>query len=97
MNRDKAAAKGNAAEGIRGCHCGYRQGPVKTMDVSYDRFIRATDDYHVKSVQKIFTKLHDQVISTRAPIYGMYCKPCESFLIAQLERRQCPDRCRFRL
>ena len=32
----------------------------KTMDLSYDRFIRTTDDYHVKSVQKIFTKLHDQ-------------------------------------
>ena len=43
----------------------------KTMDVSYDRFIRTTDDYHVKSVQKIFTKLHDQ-----GDIYKSTYKAC---------------------
>ena len=64
----------------------------KTMDVSYDRFIRTTDDYHVKSVQKIFTKLHDQGDIYKSVYKGMYCKPCESFWTeAQLKDGCCPD------
>ena len=64
----------------------------KLMNISYDRFIRTTDDYHVKSVQKIFTKLHDQGDIYKSTYKGMYCKPCESFWTeAQLKDGKCPD------
>ena len=64
----------------------------KTMDVSYDRFIRTTDDYHVESVQKIFTRLYEQGDIYKSTYKGMYCKPCESFWTeAQLKDGKCPD------
>ena len=64
----------------------------QTMDVSYDRFIRTTDDYHVQSVQKIFTALHDKGDIYKSTYKGMYCKPCESFWTeAQLKDGCCPD------
>lgn len=49
------------------------------LNVSYDKFIRTTDDYHVKSVQKIFKKLYDQGDIYKSEYEGWYCTPCESF------------------
>ena len=64
----------------------------KTMDVSYDRFIRTTDEYHVKSVQKIFTDLYNKGDIYKSVYKGMYCKPCESFWTEdQLKDGKCPD------
>lgn len=51
----------------------------ETMDISYDRFIRTTDEYHVKSVQKIFKKLYDKGHIYKGEYTGKYCTPCESF------------------
>ena len=51
----------------------------KLMDISYDRFIRTTDDYHMESCQKIFTKLYEQGDIYKGEYTGHYCKPCESF------------------
>ena len=51
----------------------------KILDISYDIFIRTTDDYHVKSVQKIFTKLYESGKIYKGKYSGWYCVPCESF------------------
>ena len=62
------------------------------MDTSYDKFIRTTDDYHEKQVQKIFKKLYDQGDIYKGSYEGMYCTPCESFFTAsQLVDGKCPD------
>lgn len=62
------------------------------MNTSYDKFIRTTDDYHVKSVQKIFKKLYDQGDIYLDTYEGMYCTPCESFWTeTQLVDGKCPD------
>ena len=62
------------------------------MNTSYDKFIRTTDDYHVKQVQKIFRKLHDQGDIYKGEYEGWYCKPCESFFTeSQLKDGKCPD------
>ena len=62
------------------------------MDVSYDKFIRTTDDYHEKTVQKIFTKLYKQGDIYKSAYEGLYCTPCESFWTAsQLVDGKCPD------
>ncbi len=62
------------------------------MDISYDKFIRTTDDYHVKAVQKIFKKLYDQGDIYKATYKGKYCTPCESFWTeTQLVDGKCPD------
>ena len=62
------------------------------MGASYDRFIRTTDDYHVKSVQKIFKKLYDQGDIYKSEYEGWYCVPCESFFTqTQLVDGCCPD------
>ena len=64
----------------------------KLMDISYDRFIRTTDDYHVESCQKIFTKLYEQGDIYKGEYVGHYCKPCESFWTdSQLVDGKCPD------
>lgn len=65
----------------------------KTMDISYDRFIRTTDDYHVESVQKIFTQLYEQDDIYKSVYKGYYCRPCESFWTESqlLEGKLCPD------
>ncbi len=64
----------------------------KLMDVSYDRFIRTTDDYHKESVQKIFKQLYDQGDIYKGEYKGSYCKPCESFWTdSQLNEGKCPD------
>lgn len=62
------------------------------MNVSYDHFIRTTDDYHEKQVQKIFKKLYDQGDIYKGYYEGMYCTPCESFFTeSQLVDGKCPD------
>ena len=62
------------------------------MNTSYDKFIRTTDDYHEKQVQKIFKKLYDQGDIYKGEYEGMYCTPCESFFTkAQLVDGKCPD------
>ena len=64
----------------------------KLMDVEYDDFIRTTDERHVKSVQKIFKKLHDQGDIYKSEYEGWYCTPCESFWTElQLKDGCCPD------
>ena len=62
------------------------------MNTSYDKFIRTTDDYHEKQVQKIFRKLYDQGDIYKGHYEGMYCTPCESFFTeSQLVDGKCPD------
>ncbi len=62
------------------------------MNTSYDKFIRTTDDYHEKQVQKIFKKLYDQGDIYKGFYEGMYCTPCESFFTSsQLVDGKCPD------
>ncbi len=64
----------------------------ETMNISYDRFIRTTDEYHVKSVQKIFRRLYDKGFIYKGKYVGKYCKPCESFWTeSQLKDGKCPD------
>ena len=64
----------------------------KTLGISYDKFIRTTDDYHVEAVQKIFKKLYDNGDIYKAEYEGMYCTPCESFWTeSQLVDGKCPD------
>jgi methionyl-tRNA synthetase len=64
----------------------------KLMDVSYDKFIRTTDDYHVENVQKVFNKLYEQGDIYKSSYEGWYCTPCESFWTeTQLNDGKCPD------
>ena len=64
----------------------------KRMDISYDRFIRTTDDYHKLSVQRIFKALYDKGEIYKGVYKGAYCKPCESFWTeSQLVNGKCPD------
>ena len=71
-------------------------GQIKDMcdllNISYDHFIRTTDDYHEKQVQKIFKKLYDQGDIYKVSYEGLYCTPCESFWTeSQLVDGKCPD------
>lgn len=62
------------------------------MNVSYDRYIRTTDDYHVESVQKIFKELYDRGYIYKGEYSGKYCTPCESFWTeSQLVDGKCPE------
>ncbi len=62
------------------------------MNISYDKFIRTTEDYHVKAVQKIFKKLYDQGDIYKGSYEGLYCTPCESFWTeTQAADGKCPD------
>ena len=64
----------------------------KSLDVEYDKFIRTTDEEHVKTVQKIFKKLYDQGDIYKGEYKGLYCTPCESFWTeTQLVDGKCPD------
>ena len=64
----------------------------KLLDISYDKFIRTTDEYHEKAVQKIFQRLYDQGDIYKGEYEGYYCKPCESFWTkTQLVDGKCPD------
>ncbi len=63
-----------------------------TLNTTYDKFIRTTDDYHEKVVQKIFKKLYDQGDIYKSEYEGLYCTPCESFWTeSQLVDGKCPD------
>ena len=62
------------------------------LNISYDNFIRTTDEYHVSQMQKIFKKLYDQGDIYKGKYQGMYCTPCESFWTeSQLKDGKCPD------
>lgn len=62
------------------------------MNISYDRYIRTTDDYHVESVQKIFKELYDKGYIYKGEYSGKYCTPCESFWTeSQLVDGKCPE------
>ena len=62
------------------------------MNTTYDRFVRTTDQYHVKQVQEMFEKFHNQGDIYKGFYEGMYCKPCESFYTeAALKEKKCPD------
>ena len=62
------------------------------MNASYDKFIRTTDDFHEKTVQKIFKQLYDQGDIYKGEYEGLYCVPCESFFTeSQLVEGKCPD------
>lgn len=62
------------------------------MNISYDRYIRTTDDYHVKAVQKIFKELYDKGYIYKGEYKGKYCTPCESFWTeSQLIDGKCPE------
>ena len=64
----------------------------KLMNISYDRFIRTTDDYHVSAIQKIFKMMYDKGDIYKGTYEGKYCKPCESFWTeSQLVDGKCPD------
>lgn len=89
---DKAAAKGVTPQAyVDEVVAGIKE-LWKLMNVSYDRFVRTTDDYHVKSVQKIFRTLYEQGDIYKGQYVGHYCKPCESFWTdSQLVDGKCPD------
>ncbi len=64
----------------------------KLMNISNDRFIRTTDDYHVQSIQRIFKKMYDKGDIYKGSYKGKYCTPCESFWTeSQLVNGMCPD------
>ncbi len=64
----------------------------KLMNISYDRFIRTTDDYHVSSIQRIFKMMYDKGDIYKGAYRGLYCTPCESFWTeSQLVDGKCPD------
>ena len=64
----------------------------KLMNISYDRFIRTTDDYHVEAIQKIFKKMYEKGDIYKGTYKGKYCTPCESFWTeSQLVNGCCPD------
>ncbi len=64
----------------------------KLMNISYDRFIRTTDDYHVEAIQKIFKLMYERGDIYKGEYSGKYCKPCESFWTeSQLVDGKCPD------
>ncbi len=71
---------------------GIIQGLCDQLNISYDKFIRTTDDYHEKQVQKIFKRLYDQGDIYKSSYEGLYCTPCESFWTeSQLVDGKCPD------
>ncbi len=64
----------------------------KYMNISYDRYIRTTDDYHIETVQKIFKELYDKGYIYKGEYKGKYCTPCESFWTdSQLIDGKCPE------
>lgn len=68
------------------------RGICDSLNTTYDKFIRTTDDYHEKAVQKIFKKLYDQGDIYKSEYEGLYCTPCESFWTeSQLVDGKCPD------
>ncbi|MDE6504746.1 MAG: methionine--tRNA ligase [Clostridia bacterium] len=88
----KAAEKGvTCKQFVDGCAAEVKR-IWDLMNVSYDKFIRTTDDYHQRAVQKIFTKLYNQGDIYKGAYEGLYCTPCESFWTSsQLVDGKCPD------
>ncbi len=71
---------------------GVIKGLCDMLNISYDKFIRTTDDFHEKQVQKIFKRLYDQGDIYKGAYEGLYCTPCESFWTeSQLKDGRCPD------
>ena len=87
-----AAEKGIAPQGYVDDITGEMKNIWKKMNISYDKFIRTTDDYHVKAVQHIFKKLYDNGDIYKGEYEGWYCTPCESFWTdTQASDGKCPD------
>ena len=90
--RDKAAAAGKTPKAYVDDIVANIKELWKLLDISYDRYIRTTDDYHVRAVQKIFKALYDKGDIYKGFYEGMYCKPCETFWTqSQLVDGKCPD------
>lgn len=90
--QDKAAAAGKTPKAYVDDIVANIKDLWKLLDISYDRYIRTTDDYHVRAVQKIFKALYDKGDIYKGFYEGMYCKPCETFWTqSQLVDGKCPD------
>ncbi len=91
-NEDKAKAEGVTPKEFVDRVSGIIKGQFDLMNVSYDHFIRTTDDYHEKEIQKIFKKFYDQGDIYKGAYEGLYCKECEAFYTeSQLKDGKCPD------
>ena len=90
--QDKAAAKGvTPQQYVDEVVAGIKE-LWNLMEISNDRFVRTTDDYHIETCQKIFQQLYDQGDIYKGCYKGHYCKPCESFWTdSQLKDGKCPD------
>ncbi len=89
---EKAAAAGVSPQQFVDGVAEQIKGIWDLMNISYDKFIRTTDGYHEKQVQKIFRKLYEQGDIYKSTYEGMYCTPCESFWTpSQLVDGKCPD------
>ena len=89
---EKAKAAGVTPKQFVDGVAGEIRGIWDLMNISYDKFIRTTDEYHEKQVQKIFRKLYEQGDIYKSTYEGMYCTPCESFWTpSQLKDGKCPD------
>ncbi len=89
---EKAAKAGKTPKEFVDEVAGIVKGIWDLVGVSYDKFIRTTDEYHVKEVQKIFRKLYEQGDIYKGSYEGWYCTPCESFWTeSQLVDGKCPD------
>ena len=89
---EKAAAAGISPKEYVDRVAGEIRGIWDLMGVSYDKFIRTTDDYHVKAVTHAFKKLYDQGDIYKSEYSGWYCTPCESFFTeTQVTDGKCPD------
>jgi methionyl-tRNA synthetase len=88
----KAAEKGLTPKQFVDCCAAEIKRIWDLMNVSYDKFIRTTDGYHVEAVKKIFTRLYKQGDIYKSSYEGLYCTPCESFWTeSQLVNGKCPD------
>ena len=88
----KSAAAGKTPKEFVDCVAGEIKSIWDLMNVSYDKFVRTTDDYHEKQVQKIFRKMYDKGDIYKGSYKGLYCTPCESFWTeSQLVNGKCPD------
>ena len=89
---EKAAIKGIEPKEYVDIIAGKIKDICDHLNISYDNFIRTTDEYHVDQMQKIFRKLYDQGDIYKGKYQGMYCTPCESFWTeSQLKDGKCPD------
>ncbi len=88
----KAQEAGTTPQAFVDHVAGIIRGMCDMLNISYDKFIRTTDDYHERQVQKIFRRLYEQGDIYKGAYEGMYCTPCESFWTeSQLVDGKCPD------